>query len=268
MIRSRVTLAITEAAAIEKLKASPVTTVLTAQDSGGGTLPSTSAISGTSPSAATARRIARRLARRMLMRSISRVLAAPTPILAQRSRASKQASRASRVMAFESSSSRRTMPRNRWRSRITAAATTGPASGPRPASSTPHTTPAQPRSIAKSGIAFALPPGPPPRVSPKPLVPRGRGRRKGHPAATLAAPELQPRQRARLDQTKAYYDWFAGLSDAERDRRFRERFDQMDSNHDGVVDPAERAAWHDKQRAFFSRGRTAAAEPAAARQPR
>ena len=65
-----------------------------------------------------------------------------------------------------------------------------------------------------------------------------------------------------------HYDWFAGLGDAERDRRFRERFDQMDSNHDGVVDPAERAAWHDKQRAFFGRGRTAAAEPAAARQPR
>ncbi|TMK32590.1 MAG: hypothetical protein E6G69_05800 [Alphaproteobacteria bacterium] len=93
-------------------------------------------------------------------------------------------------------------------------------------------------------------------------------RRQTQLAAQLAAAELQPRQRARLDQTKAYYDWFAGLSDAERDRRFRERFDQMDSNHDGVVDPAERAAWHDKQRAFFGRGRTAAAEPAAARQPR
>jgi hypothetical protein len=65
-----------------------------------------------------------------------------------------------------------------------------------------------------------------------------------------------------------HYDWFAGLSDADRDRRFRERFDQMDSNHDGVVDPTERAAWHEKQRAFFGRGRTAAAEPAAARQPR
>src|SRR5205085_9956433 len=93
-------------------------------------------------------------------------------------------------------------------------------------------------------------------------------RRQTQLAAQLAAAELQPRQRTRLDQTKAYYDWFAGLSDAERDRRFRERFDQRDSNHDGVVDPAERAAWHDKQRAFFSRGRTAAAEPAAARQPR
>src|SRR5437868_10349003 len=93
-------------------------------------------------------------------------------------------------------------------------------------------------------------------------------RRQTQLTAQLAAADLQPRQRARLEQAKAYYDWFAGLSDAERDRRFRERFDQMDSNHDGVVDPAERAAWHDKQRAFFGRGRTATAEPAAARQPR
>jgi hypothetical protein len=93
-------------------------------------------------------------------------------------------------------------------------------------------------------------------------------RRETQLAAQLAAADLQPRQRARLEQTKAYYDWFAGLGDGERDRRFRERFDQMDANHDGVVDPAERATWHEKQRAFFGRGRTAAAEPAAARQPR
>jgi hypothetical protein len=93
-------------------------------------------------------------------------------------------------------------------------------------------------------------------------------RRQTQLAAQLAAADLQPRQRARLEQTKAYYDWFAGLGDGERDRRFRERFDQMDANHDGVVDPAERATWHEKQRAFFGRGRTAAAEPAAVRQPR
>src|SRR5262245_59005650 len=64
-------------------------------------------------------------------------------------------------------------------------------------------------------------------------------------AAQLAAADLPSRQRARLEQAKAYYDWFAGLSESERDRRFRERFDQIDANHDGVIDPAERAAWHD-----------------------
>ena len=87
-------------------------------------------------------------------------------------------------------------------------------------------------------------------------------------AAQLAAADLPQRQRARLEQTKAYYDWFAGLSETERDRRFRERFDQIDANHDGVIDPAERAAWHDKQRAFYGSRRTVSAEGAAARPPR
>jgi hypothetical protein len=92
-------------------------------------------------------------------------------------------------------------------------------------------------------------------------------RRQTQLTAQLAVADLQPRQRARLEQTKAYYDWFAGLPEADRDRRFRERFDQIDANHDGKLDHAERTAWHDKQSAFYGRGR-ANAEPAAARQPR
>jgi hypothetical protein len=92
-------------------------------------------------------------------------------------------------------------------------------------------------------------------------------RRQTQLTAQLAAADLQPRQRARLEQAKAYYDWFAGLPEADRDRRFRARFDQIDANHDGMIDHAERAAWHDKQSAFYGRGR-ANAEPAAARQPR
>ena len=92
-------------------------------------------------------------------------------------------------------------------------------------------------------------------------------RRQTQLAVQLAAADLQPRQRARLEQTKAYYDWLAGLPAADRDRRFRERFDQIDANHDGAIDPGERAAWRDKQRAFYGRGR-GAAEPAAAREAR
>jgi hypothetical protein len=84
MIRSRVTLATTEAAAIERLSPSPPTTVRTGHGRVGATLPSTSATSGRTLSAATARDIARRVARRMLIRSISRTLAAPTPMRAQR----------------------------------------------------------------------------------------------------------------------------------------------------------------------------------------
>src|SRR5215469_18589393 len=51
--------------------------------------------------------------------------------------------------------------------------------------------------------------------------------------AQLAAPYLTQAQRSRLQQQKAYYDWFAALSETDRDRRFRERFDQIDANHDG-----------------------------------
>jgi hypothetical protein len=92
-------------------------------------------------------------------------------------------------------------------------------------------------------------------------------RRQTQLTAQLAAADLQARQRARLEQAKAYYDWFAGLPEADRDRRFRARFDQIDANHDGTIDHAERTAWHDKQSAFYGRSR-ATAEPAAARQPR
>jgi len=56
-----------------------------------------------------------------------------------------------------------------------------------------------------------------------------------------------------VEQQKAYYDWLAGLPEADRDRRYRERFDRIDVNHDGKIDAAERAAWHDKQRNFYER---------------
>src|SRR6201993_140861 len=56
------------------------------------------------------------------------------------------------VSAFESSSSLRNLLGKWRRPRTTPAARTGPASGPRPASSTPQTSPLQPRSILKSGI--------------------------------------------------------------------------------------------------------------------
>ena len=90
-------------------------------------------------------------------------------------------------------------------------------------------------------------------------------RRQSELAVELAAPDLPALQKTRLEHSKAYYDWLAGLPAAERDRRFRERFDRIDANHDGQIDPAERSAWHDRQRAFYHRDRTPrpAAEPAA-----
>jgi hypothetical protein len=72
-------------------------------------------------------------------------------------------------------------------------------------------------------------------------------------AAELAQKDITPQRRASLERQKAYYDFFGGMPAAERDRRFRERFDEIDSNHDGVIDRNERAAWHEKQRAFYDR---------------
>jgi hypothetical protein len=83
--------------------------------------------------------------------------------------------------------------------------------------------------------------------------------------AQLAAANLTATQRSRLEQQKAYYDWFSALPETDRDHRFRERFNQIDANHDGTIDPAERAAWHEKQRAFYDRGRPR--QQAAAREP-
>ncbi len=85
-------------------------------------------------------------------------------------------------------------------------------------------------------------------------------RRQRQLAAQLAAPDLPAPQKARLDKIKAYYDWLAGLAEPDRDRRFRERFDKIDTNHDGTIDAAERAAWHDKQSAFY-RGRATPQKP-------
>ena len=82
-------------------------------------------------------------------------------------------------------------------------------------------------------------------------------RRRSELAMQLSASDLPAPRRSRLEQSKAYYDWLAGLPAAERDARFRERFDRIDANHDGTLDRAERAAWRDKQRAFYHRDRPA-----------
>jgi hypothetical protein len=78
-------------------------------------------------------------------------------------------------------------------------------------------------------------------------------RRRSELAVQLSAADLPEQRKARLQETKAYFDWLAGLPEADRDRRFRERFNRIDANHDGKIDTAERAAWRDKQRAFYHR---------------
>ena len=82
MIRSRVTLATMEAAAIDIESESPRTTVSTRQGMSGARLPSTSATDGRRGRAARARPIAVSVAPSTLSSSISRTLAAPIPISA------------------------------------------------------------------------------------------------------------------------------------------------------------------------------------------
>ena len=99
----------------------------------GGWLPSTRSARGRTGRRATARRIARRVARRMLSRSISSTDAAPTATMARSASAAASASRRAGERSLEF-----VMP-STGSGRITAAARTGPASGPRPTSSTPAT---------------------------------------------------------------------------------------------------------------------------------
>src|SRR5260370_32035757 len=90
------------------------------------------------------------------------------------------------LSTFESSSRSRKDFGKRRGSRTTAAATTGPASGPRPASSTPQTSPVQRRSILKSGIA----------LSPKALC--HKGCRPGKAAQHVAGARPRARYLSRM----------------------------------------------------------------------
>jgi hypothetical protein len=80
-------------------------------------------------------------------------------------------------------------------------------------------------------------------------------------ARQLKSPGLSADERARLARIKAYYDREAAMPAAERDRMFRQRFDQIDTDHDGTLDAAERAAWRQKRQQYYAE---AAAERAAA----
>ena len=84
-------------------------------------------------------------------------------------------------------------------------------------------------------------------------------RRRDELARQLSQADLPAARKARLEQVKTYYDWLADLPQADRDRRYRERFDQIDTDHDGTIDPAERAAWRAKRSAYYRRADRGAA---------
>ena len=60
--------------------------------------------------------------------------------------------------------------------------------------------------------------------------------RQARLARQLAAPSLSTAQKASLERRKAYYDRLAAMPAEERDEIYRERFDQIDANHDGNLD--------------------------------
>ena len=87
-------------------------------------------------------------------------------------------------------------------------------------------------------------------------------RRQARLARQLAVPGLSTAERTSLESRKAYYDQLAAMPAEERDRLYRERFDQIDANHDGKLDPQERAAWRDKQRENYRQQAAERARPA------
>ena len=83
-------------------------------------------------------------------------------------------------------------------------------------------------------------------------------------ALRLAEPGLPEADKTRLEAQKAYWERWSRLPAPERDRLFRERFDEIDTNHDGTIDAQERAAWRAHQQAYyrqFAADRGRAAEP-------
>jgi hypothetical protein len=85
--------------------------------------------------------------------------------------------------------------------------------------------------------------------------------RQARLARQLAAPGLSASEKTSLEGRKAYYDELAAMPEAERDRLYRERFDQIDTNHDGKLDVQERAAWREKQRENYRQQAAARTEP-------
>jgi hypothetical protein len=75
-------------------------------------------------------------------------------------------------------------------------------------------------------------------------------------AQQLAAPNLSPAEKNRVGRQKAYYDRLAAIPAEKRDRHFRERFDEIDANHDGKLDSKERAVWREKQREYYQQQAT------------
>ena len=85
--------------------------------------------------------------------------------------------------------------------------------------------------------------------------------RQARLARQLTAPGLTASEKASLESRKTYYDQLAAMPAEGRDRLYRERFDQIDTNHDGKLDLQERAAWREKQRENYRQQAAERAQP-------
>ena len=91
---------------------------------------------------------------------------------------------------------------------------------------------------------------------------RDLAQRQARLARQLAAPGVTSAEKVSLERRKAYYDQLAAMPEAERDALYRERFDEIDTNHDGTLDLQERAAWREKQRETYRQQAAERTQPA------
>jgi hypothetical protein len=91
---------------------------------------------------------------------------------------------------------------------------------------------------------------------------RDLAQRQARLARQLSVPGLAAAEKTSIERRKAYYDRLAALPEAERDAVYRERFDEIDTNHDGTLDVQERAAWREKQRENYRQQAAERAQPA------
>jgi hypothetical protein len=93
---------------------------------------------------------------------------------------------------------------------------------------------------------------------------RDLAQRQARLARQLLAPGVTTAERTSLERRKAYYDQLAAMPETERDALYRDRFDEIDTNHDGTLDLQERAAWREKQRELYRQQAPERAQPAGA----
>jgi hypothetical protein len=91
---------------------------------------------------------------------------------------------------------------------------------------------------------------------------RDLAQRQARLARQLSAPGLTAAEKTSIERRKAYYDQLAAMPEAERDAVYRERFDEIDTNHDGTLDLQERAAWREKQRENYRQQAAGRTQPA------